>query len=89
MGPVEAEATGVESVEVEYAGHTYEMPGSLDDCDADVLEAIDAQKLSVAIRALLGPAQYAAFKAGKPKVRDFGGLFDAYAERIGLGSTGN
>jgi hypothetical protein len=82
---LEAEAS---PVTIEYQGQTYAMPPSLDDADGDVVDAIDDQKISYALRALLGDAQWKRFKKTKPKARDYDGLFDVYAKRIGLESTG-
>lgn len=86
--PQQVEAEGAESVVVEYAGASYSFPASLDDADGDVLEAVDDQKLSHALRSLMSAADWRRFKATKPKVRDYGGLFAAYAELIGLDSVG-
>ncbi len=83
---IEAERQG--TVTVEYAGNTYEFPGSLDAASGDVIDAIDDQKLSYALRNLLDTEQWQRFKATKPLVRDYAALFDAYALRIGLGSAG-
>lgn len=85
---VQAEAEGTETVTVDYQGRKYELPASLDDADGDVLDAIDNQKLSHALRGLLDDAQWASFKTTKPKVRDYAGLFEAYAKVIGLGTAG-
>lgn len=85
--PVEIEATQA-TVEVKYEGQVYLFPSSLDDADGGVIDAIDDMKLSHALRELLSSADWAAFKATKPKVRDYAGLFDAYARAIGLGSVG-
>lgn len=85
--PAEAEMTA-ETVTVDHGGRTYELPASLDDVDGDVLDAIDNEKLSHALQGLLGPDQWAAFKATKPKVRDYGELFDLFAEKVGLYSLG-
>jgi hypothetical protein len=76
------------TVTIDHDGRSYEFPASLDDAAGEVLEAIDDQKLSYVLRALLSPADWARFKATRPKVRDYAALFDAYATRIGLGSTG-
>lgn len=81
--PAEAEMTA-ETVTVDYGGRTFTLPASLDDVDGDVLDAIDDQKLSHALQGLLGPEQWAAFKATKPKVRDYGELFEAFAAKVGL-----
>jgi hypothetical protein len=83
---IEAEAAG--TVTVEYAGESYTFPASIDDADGDVMDAIDNQKLSHALTGLMGAVDWKRFKATKPKVRDYAGLFDAYAKRIGLESTG-
>lgn len=84
--PAEVEAV-LDEIEVVYGGESYTFPASLEDADGDVLDAIDDQKMSRAIRGLLGEKQWAKFKNSRPKVRDYAALFDAYAEAIGL-STG-
>lgn len=86
--PVEVEASGFDTVKVDYLGRIYSFPASLDDADGDVADAVDDQKLSHALRGLLSVDDWAAFKATKPKVRDYAALFDAYAVTIGLGSVG-
>lgn len=85
--PAEAEMTA-ETVEVQYNGMAFTMPASLDDADGDVIDAIDDQKLSHALRGLLDNEQWERFKATKPKVRDYGGLFEAFAAAIGLEGVG-
>lgn len=80
----ELEATGTEVVPVEYQGQTYAFPASLDDADFEVLEAIDNQKMSHAVRGLLSDADYKRFKATRPKISDAASLFEAYAKVIGL-----
>lgn len=87
MEPTELEATNAETVDVEYEGNTYTFPASLDEADGDVIDAIDEQKMSKALRGLLGD-QWDAFKATRPKVKDYGSLFEAYAKRIGLSTAG-
>lgn len=86
--PVEIEVSGVDMVKVEYLGNIYSFPASLEDAEGDVLDAVDDMKLSHALRGLLSDEDWTAFKATKPKVRDYSELFDAYARTIGLGSTG-
>ena len=88
MTPAQIEADGELVVDVEYNGHTYKFPASLDEADGDVVDAIDNRKISHALQGLLGGTGWDAFKATKPKVRDYEGLFSAYAERIGLESAG-
>lgn len=86
--PAQIEADGELTVDVDYKGHAYKFPASLDDADGDVVDAIDNRKISHALQGLLGEAGWDEFKATKPKVRDYEGLFSAYAERIGLESAG-
>lgn len=86
--PIEIETSGDDTVKVDYGGRVYEFPATLDDADGDVLEAVDDMKLSRAIRGLLSVDDYTAFKATKPKVRDYAALFDAYAVVIGLSGAG-
>lgn len=87
-GGAQAEAESLDNVIVHYGENDYIFPGSLDEADGDVLDAIDDQKASYAIRGLLGPEQWRRFKATKPKVRDYNDLFAAYAKRIGLPIAG-
>jgi hypothetical protein len=75
--PVAAEAAGADTVKVEYAGQVYLFPASLDD-----------QKLSHALRGLMGADDWRRFKATKPKVKHYGELFGAYARTIGMDTVG-
>lgn len=82
------EAELIEVVDVEYKGETYVFPASLEEADGDVVDAIDEMKLSRALRGLLEPTQWADFKKTRPRVKDYAGLFNAYAETIGLDGLG-
>lgn len=86
--PAQVEAEAQDSLVVDHDGETYTFPASLDDADGDVLDAIDDQKLSRALRGLMSPADWTRFKATKPKVRDYARMFEAYATAIGLGNAG-
>lgn len=86
--PARIEAEADETVVVDYGGEKYTFPASLDDADGGVIDAVDDQKLSYALRALLSPEDWKRFKATKPKVRDYDGLFGAFAKSIGLETTG-
>ena len=87
--PAQVEADGDTIVTVSYQGETYPFPASLEDADGDVLDAVDDQKLSHALQGLMSPEDWRRFKATKPKVKDYAGLFSEYAKAIGLESTGN
>lgn len=86
--PVELEATGAETVQVDYAGQSYTFPASLDIVDGDVIDAIDDMKLSHALKGLLSVEDWARFKATKPLLKHYGEFFDAFASAIGLGTAG-
>lgn len=85
---VQIEAEQFETVEVEYAGSTYTFPASLDEASGDVLDAIDAEKISHALKGLLEGGEWERFKKTKPRVRDYADLFSAYAQIIGLETVG-
>ena len=87
MTPAQIDAEKVETIVVSYNGADLTFPASMEDADGDVIDAIDDQKVSHALRGLLGDDEWARFKATKPKVRDYEGLFTAYAAAIGLESA--
>lgn len=87
--PAQVEADGDDTVTVDYQGESYPFPASLEDADGDVLDAVDDQKLSHALKGLMSDEDWDRFKATKPKVKDYAGLFSEYAKAIGLESTGN
>ncbi|MFJ9961077.1 hypothetical protein [Streptomyces avermitilis] len=79
------DATG-EAHEVAFNGETYLVP-SADDWDIDVLEAIDEQRLTHALKALLGDEQYAKFRVGNRKVRDLGEFMRVAGEKVNAGNS--
>lgn len=85
---VQIEAEQFETVQVEYAGNTYTFPASLDEASGDVLDAIDEEKISRALKGLLEGGEWERFKKTKPRVRDYAGLFSVFAEAIGLETVG-
>ena len=88
MTPAELEASESETVTVPFAGIDLILPASMEDLDGDVIDAIDDQKLSHALQGMLGAEQWAAFKRTKPKLRQYGELFDRWAKAVGLESLG-
>lgn len=86
--PAQLEAEGADTVAVVYQDETYTFPLSLDDLDGDVLEAYDERKMSVLLKAMMSPADWARFKATKPKVKDYPALFEAYAIAAGYENSG-
>lgn len=86
--PAELEATGAETVSVEFEGQTYVMPAVPDELDGDTFDAIEAYNLSAALKGLLGPDQWSAFKATKPKVKHYKGLLNTWGEAVGVNAQG-
>lgn len=86
--PAEVEATGIETVTVTHKGIDYVLPAARRDAPLELAEAIEADEMTAAVRALLGDEQWAAFKATKPTIGDRNDLFDKWVAAIGLGSTG-
>lgn len=84
----EVEATGADTIDVAYKGITYTFPADIASYDGDLLDAIDDEKFSHALRSLLDAEQWAKFKATKPTVGDYGALLDAWADAAGHRSSG-
>jgi hypothetical protein len=86
---VEAEATPDSTLSFKWDGHDYEVPGSLDDCDIEVIEAFEEGKAIGAVSGVLGSAQWRQLKArSKPKVRDATALMEIIAELYGFSGSG-
>lgn len=73
---------------IKYGGKSYKVVADVGDLDGDVVDAIEAQRVSTALQAILGPAQWKTFKETKPKGRDYGALFEIFAETAGLVDAG-
>ncbi|WP_458085815.1 hypothetical protein [Streptomyces malaysiensis] len=78
------DATG-ESTSFEFGGDTYNIPPA-EEWDIDVLEAIDDQKLTHAIKALVGDEQYALFRKSNRTVKALGEFMQAATEAAGSGN---
>lgn len=74
-----------EAVTFEHKGVTYTVPPAAE-WDVDALEAFEDEKVTAFLRAVVGPASWAEFKATKPKVRDLRELADALLEAASLGN---
>jgi len=85
----ETEAKEVTEVVLDFKGVKLILPPDLGKADGDVLDAIEDQKLSKALRGLLGEDQWAKFKAEKPTITEYGEVFEQYAKEIGLETAGN
>lgn len=71
---------------VEFNGETYAVPAA-DDWDIDILEALDDQNMTHAIKALLGAEQYTKFRASNRKVPALGEFFSAATKVVGAGNS--
>jgi hypothetical protein len=79
------DATGTPT-DVEFNGETYSVPPA-DDWDIDVLEAIDDQRMTHALKALLGEDQYATFRKGNRKVSALGEFLNVAGEAVKAGNS--
>lgn len=86
--PVEAEAVGELTVDVEFRGTTYTIDAATDDWDVETTLAFEEGKGVSALRGLLGADQFAAFLATKPKNRDANALGDLIAQKLGFKNAG-
>jgi hypothetical protein len=82
--PTKNDATG-DSVAVEYNGETYQVPPT-EEWDLAVLEAIDENKMTTALRALLGADQYVTFRKTNTKVKALGEFMDVAGKAVNAGN---
>jgi hypothetical protein len=83
--PTKNDVTG-KPFSVEFNGDTYEVSPA-EEWDLEVLEAIDENKLTLALKALLGDEQYATFRATNKKVKDLGSFFEVAGKKVGAGNS--
>lgn len=84
MGKKE-DATGTGTA-VEFNGDTFLVPPA-EDWDIDILEAIDDQRMTHALKALLGEDQYAKFRKTNRKVTQLGEFFAVAGKQVGAGNS--
>lgn len=73
------------TVDLLYKGNKYTAPASPFDLPAEYIEGMHAKpdaNLAGMVEAILGPEQYATFKATRPTVRDLDGLIKEYGRQI-------
>ena len=89
MSAVQNEAEGVKDVTVEWDGHSYTVPASLDLLDLEELERVVDGTILEMVRTLLGPEQWAQLKQrSKGKPHQFGELRDAISAAMGESEPG-
>jgi hypothetical protein len=86
---VEAEAAGVETVDIVWRDVTLTVPANVDDWPIDAVEAFENGKQLAFARALLSFDGYQDLKRVAPTVRDFKAFMDLMAERLGFADLGN
>ncbi|WP_382465722.1 hypothetical protein ACFIN9_24720 [Streptomyces noursei] len=69
----------------EHRGITFEVPNALD----MPLELLEAEDELTAVRLIVGDEQWAAYKATRPTIREFGEFADLVAKASGQGDSGN
>ncbi|MFE1763103.1 hypothetical protein ACFW81_02605 [Streptomyces angustmyceticus] len=79
------DATGTATA-IEFNGATYQVPPA-EDWDLEVLEAIDDQRLTHALKALLGEDQYKAFRVFNRKVSNLGEFFEVAGKAVSAGNS--
>lgn len=72
-----------DSVTFEYDGVTYTAPPAIE-WDVEVFEAAEDGKIVSAVRALIGPDQWAKFKEKKRTIVNVSELFDAAKAALGV-----
>jgi hypothetical protein len=95
LDPAEAEATGEETVEVTFEGHTYTIPASVDDVDIEVIRAFERNAGMAIVDGLLGQDQMALLErrhrsrhAGKFTSSAMKPLIDDIARALGFTDPG-
>lgn len=93
--PAQREVEG-ENVIVTWQGQEVELPATVDDWDADALEAWESGKALTGLRMLLGSRRYDELReefrknnGRKSKVGDFTPLFEEIAKLYGFETAGN
>ena len=82
--PTKNDATSTPTT-VKFGNANYSIPPA-EDWDIDVLEAIDDQRMTSALKALLGAEQYAEFRTRHTKVRELSEFFEAATSAVNAGN---
>lgn len=82
--PIKAEALELTTT-ITFKGIEYTIPADRSGMDIEVAELLEVGQVTGALRALLGPDQYAIFRAGA-KVSDVSDMLDTINQVLGLGN---
>ncbi|SDH19296.1 hypothetical protein SAMN05421505_112121 [Sinosporangium album] len=77
------------TVDVPFKGVVFTVPTNPLDWGMETMEALDGNKISLALAGMLGPRQYANLKKLNPSLQDAVDLLSAISAASGTGSTGN
>ena len=83
------EAEGDDEVAIEYRGRTYYVPADQDEWSIDAMEAFERNLMFAGVGALLGPRQWAEFKARHNNRKAFREFLDEVADVFGFETAGN
>jgi len=84
--PAQTDAEGG-PVSVEFKGTTFELPRADDDLPGDVVDALESDRPSAILQALMSRKEWAAFKALKPTLGDYRTVLVAWVKAAGLGDS--
>lgn len=86
--PAEAEASDIQTMDVDYEGTTYKVPASPEDWDIEVQRLFQADRRVDAYEALLGETQFAAFYKKHRTNRHLNAFAEVLSIRYGFKSAG-
>lgn len=87
--PAQAEAEGVEFVDVEYNGHTFTFKADAERWSAGTLLEFEQGHAVAGVRLLVGAGRWNRLKMDDWEGRQVNELFAKFAEMAGLGDSGN
>lgn len=85
---VQAEAEGVDTVDVEYNGHTFTFKAEAEDWSAGTLREFEQGHAVEGVRLLVGAGKWSRLKMDSWSGRQINELFGIFAEAAGLGDAG-
>jgi hypothetical protein len=85
---IKYEAEAVEQVEIEYLDLTFSIDADGTNLDIDIVDAFENGRIVSAIKAILGPVQYAQFRKTKPRMKQVNDLSDIIAKVYGFDTLG-
>lgn len=84
----QAEAEGVEMIDIEWRSQTFTVPADSDDWTVEAMMAFESGLNAHGMQAILGAAQWAGLMATSPRKRDLVDLFATMSKALGLAQPG-